>query len=114
MVRGFWEREVTRDMGYVLNTEIYTPDLAKKAGVGDYLRGLAFFDYGSGRNNTLAGESAQAIALTSVGVGLRFGFNGSFQIKFDGAYVLDGTDSSDGHRAGDARAHIGVYLPYSF
>jgi hemolysin activation/secretion protein len=111
MVRGFWEREVTRDMGYVLNTEIYTPDMAKKIGAGDYLRGLAFFDYGSGRNNTLAGEDAQEIALTSVGVGLRFGFNNSFQLKFDGAYVLDGADS---HRDGDARAHLAVYMPYSF
>lgn len=110
-VRGFWEREVTRDMGYVLNSEVYTPNLAKVVGFAHTLRGMAFFDYGSGRNNTLIGESSQPIALTSVGVGLRLGFTNSMQLKFDGAYVLDGATD---HRSGDARAHISIYMPYSF
>jgi hypothetical protein len=115
-VRGFWEREVTRDMGYVLNTEVYTPNFAHA--LGDYaesMRAMAFFDYGTGRNNTLQGESSQEIALTSVGLGLRLGFPRSLQIRLDGAYVIDGVDTQDNsHRDGDARGHVSLYLPYSF
>ena len=111
MVRGFWEREATRDMGYVLNTEIYTPDISQLAGVGDSLRALAFFDYGKGRNNALAGETQQSLALSSVGLGMRFGYKQSFQLKLDGAYVLEGATD---HLPGDMRAHLAVYMPYSF
>lgn len=110
-VRGFWEREVTRDMGYALNSEVYTPNLAKESGFAHTVRAVAFFDYGAGRNNTLVGESSQPIALTSVGAGLRLGFTHSVQLKFDGAYVLDGATD---HRSGNARAHISIYIPYSF
>ncbi|MGZ8243675.1 ShlB/FhaC/HecB family hemolysin secretion/activation protein [Methylomagnum sp.] len=110
-VRGFYEREVTRDTGVVLNTEIYTPNYAPAVGVGDNLRGLAFFDYGHGRSNPLPGELAQTIDLASVGAGFQFGFRNSFQLRFNGAYVLEGANI---HKTGDARAHLAVYLPFGF
>ena len=69
MVRGFWEREATRDIGYVLNAELYGPNLASEVGFGDYLRGMLFFDYGKGHNNTLPGDTMQFIALASTGLG---------------------------------------------
>ncbi len=111
MVRGFWEREATRDIGYVLNTEFYSPDVAQKLGVGDYLRGLVFYDYGNGHNNALPGGIVQPIAISSVGIGLRLGYKQSLQFKLDGAYVLDGAFS---HQPGDMRAHLSAYIPYSF
>jgi hemolysin activation/secretion protein len=110
-VRGFYEREVTRDMGIVLNTELYTPNYAPRIGAGDILRGLAFFDYGAGRNNPLRGEKAQDIDLASVGAGFQFGIRNSLQLRFNGAYVLEGAAI---HRTGDARAHLAVYLPIGF
>ncbi len=111
MVRGFWEREVTRDTGFVLNNEIYGPDLAELTKLGDHLRGLVFYDYGAGQNNALNGERKQALDLNSVGFGIRLGFNQSLQLKFDGSYVLSGAAS---HPDGDVRGHLSVYLPYSF
>jgi hemolysin activation/secretion protein len=110
-VRGFYEREVTRDMGYVLNSEVYTPNIASKIGFGDQLRGLLFFDHGGGRNNPLAGENRVGITLTSLGGGLQFGFMNSFQLRVNGAYVLDGATI---HKSGDARAHLSVYWPWAF
>jgi hemolysin activation/secretion protein len=110
-VRGFYEREVTRDMGYVLNGEVYTPNVASKIGFGDHLRGLLFFDHGGGRQNTLPGETPQGITLTSLGGGLQFGFTNSFQLRVNAAYVLDGATI---HKSGDARAHLSVYWPWAF
>ena len=112
LVRGFYEREATRDNGFVLNTELYSPNFAQFAGVSDNLRGLVFYDLGQGRNNVISGNpDSQGITLSSVGLGLRMGFNQSLQFKLDGAYVLDGATT---HVSGDTRAHLGVYMPYSF
>lgn len=67
-VRGFLEREISNDKGYVLNAEIYTPELAPTLGwEAGNLRALAFVDYGGvRRNNALPGEVTRA-SISSVG-----------------------------------------------
>ena len=57
-VRGFLEREIARDKGYVVNAELYSPNLAEALHVGKGpLRALVFYDYGSAQNNLLAGQT---------------------------------------------------------
>ncbi len=111
LVRGFWEREVVRDIGFSLNQEIQTPNLAPYTGLTDMFRGFIFYDYGEGRNNLLPGEVNNFVKLSSAGFGLRLGSPQSWQLKFDGAYVLNGAAS---HPTGDVRGHLSFQLPYSF
>lgn len=92
-VRGFGERVVSTDSGWVGNLELYTPDLAAWAGLPGALRALAFYDFGRGRswnvarsNNLGAYEKA---AIASVGVGLRYGLKKDVSLRMDLAQVVD-------------------------
>jgi hemolysin activation/secretion protein len=91
VVRGFNEREFSRDQGHVLNLEIYTPEVAKAWGVPvDSLRALVFLDHAAGRFVRAPGETDSApISVTSIGWGLRLTHRKDYQIKFDWARVAD-------------------------
>jgi hemolysin activation/secretion protein len=92
-VRGYLLREVAMDKGGATQVEMYTPDFARGIGFSDSyrLRALAFYDYGKvTRLEPLPGEPDKE-SLASAGVGVRIGFRKSVAIRFDAAYILDGT-----------------------
>jgi hemolysin activation/secretion protein len=110
-VRGFLEREIARDRGYVANVEIYSPNLSEMVNAGKGpLRALLFYDYGWAENNLLAGQTDPLKAIiASTGVGLRWSIEKTLALRFDLAWVLRGAASET---RGDTRGH--VFLYYGF
>lgn len=103
-VRGFLEREVSSDKGYVLNAELYTPELASSLGMQNgSFRLLAFIDHSSGQVVPLAGEIATRTTAGSVGTGFRLTYSKNFVAKFDWARV---TQNAGNRTAGSNRGHI--------
>jgi hemolysin activation/secretion protein len=109
-VRGFLEREIARDKGYIANLELYSPNLAGKLVPGEgNLRGLVFYDVGSAANKPLAGETEQPVSIASVGAGFRWNIRRNFNTRFDLARVVDEGASQ---KAGDLRGHLSVYVGF--
>ncbi|HZW25653.1 MAG TPA: ShlB/FhaC/HecB family hemolysin secretion/activation protein [Gallionella sp.] len=109
-VRGFLEREFSSDKGYVLNLELYTPELAPKLDFEDSsVRLLGFADHARGWKVPLAGELPESISLGSIGLGLRWSYGKNLMLKADLARVVDtaGTVSR-----GRSRGQIGVVLTW--
>lgn len=109
-VRGFGERVLTADTGYVANLEGYTPDLAPILGpwlkreFPGTLRALVFYDVAYGESSPKDGnvwvdpfgtlvsgtKSINEITtISSVGLGLRYSLRKDISAKFDWARVLD-------------------------
>jgi hemolysin activation/secretion protein len=110
-VRGFLEREIARDQGYVVNAELYSPNLAEALHVGKGpLRALMFYDYGSAQNKLLAGQTDTLKAvIASAGAGLRWNIEKTLSVRFDVAWVMKAGASES---KGDTRGH--VFLYYGF
>lgn len=105
-VRGFIERELSSDKGYVLNVELYTPELASQLNMKDgSFRLLGFVDRAGGWNELLAGESTNRTSVGSVGVGFRYTHGKNITARFDLARV-NGTSASS--KTGDTRGHISL------
>jgi hemolysin activation/secretion protein len=113
-IRGYDEREVNSDEGYILNVELRTPavSLGKKLGwarLHDQLQLLGFWDYGEGYNHKpLAGEPSD-VPLAAAGLGLRYTIDSNVSIRADYGFQMHktGLDTDDGRR-GD----IGVVISY--
>lgn len=113
-VRGFGERVLTSDSGYVGNLEGYTPDLAPTLGpwlkltFPGTLRALVFYDWAYGEsspedgtgwvdglgNPVLGGPTGsksinEITTISSFGLGLRYSLRKDISAKFDWARVLD-------------------------
>lgn len=126
-VRGFNERAVAADSGYLANTEVYTPELAKAIGARGSLRVLAFYDFARGHNHNAPQGSPTTpgkIGIASVGVGVRYSVGKDFSLRFDLAQVVDAGPSipipnsvprepnfSNKFR-GDWRGHINLMLAF--
>ncbi len=119
-VRGFIEREFSNDNGYVINIELYTPELAPALHINDgSFRLLGFVDSGSGWNKWLPGEIANRTTVSSVGAGFRYTQGKNLTVKFDLAKVActdtdsaTCTGSSIVSRTGDTRGHIGMVVSW--
>lgn len=101
-VRGFAEREVSRDTGYFGNLELYSPNLAGALGMGDAnVRVLGFYDFGYASSIPLEGEVKQKSAIAGAGIGLRVAWQKSLSFKFDFAQVVDegGNQLKGSHRS---------------
>lgn len=98
-VRGFLERAASSDKGYVLNLELYTPELAPKLDMENgSLRLLGFIDHARGWKVPLAGELMEYTSIGSIGVGARLRRGKNFMAKLDLANVVDaGGNTSRGH-----------------
>ena len=115
-VRGFQEGEFRNNVGYVLNVELYTPELAPQFKIKDgSFRLLGFIDSASGWNKLLAGEIANRTSVGSVGIGFRYVHGKNITAKFDLAKVActdtDGKTCSNTNvvsRTGDTRGHISL------
>jgi len=113
-VRGYDEREVNRDEGYLYNVELRTPvmNLGSKLGLkktSDQLQFLVFWEGGEGHNHTLLPNEPARTQLESVGGGLRYTIKTNLSIRADYGFQLKKSqiDQNHGHR-GD----LGVVLSY--
>lgn len=88
-VRGFQERAVAADRGYVVQAELYTPELAALVGAPGNLRGLAFLDLAAGNSLGMPLGQIGRAAIASAGLGLRYAVDKTFSLRFDVAQILD-------------------------
>lgn len=108
-VRGFNERAIATDRGYVVNLEAYSPDMAASMGLPGNFKWLAFVDSAQGSN---VGPSMK-VGIASAGVGLRYNVKKDISVRFDVARVIDGYSPNAGgiknvQVEGDFRGHAGV------
>ena len=90
-MRGFHERAVAADTGYVANLELYAPNVAMRLGLPGNLRPLVFYDTSQGWNYQMpagTGAGTQTVGVDSVGMGLRYDLKKDIVARFDLANVL--------------------------
>jgi len=114
-VRGFNERAVAADKGFLINTELNTPELASSVGMPGNLRGVLFYDFARGFNNNslIAGAAVvpEKVGIATVGFGLRYSAGKRFSLRADFAHVLDGGPLGSQAR-GDQRAHFSAMIGF--
>jgi hemolysin activation/secretion protein len=113
-VRGYDEREVNTDDGFIFTTELRTPTLSvgqifNYPWLKDQLQFLGFWDYGDGSNHLLLPGEPQEIPLSSLGVGLRYSINSYLSIRYDYAFQLLRTGFDNDH---GSRSDIGLVISY--
>jgi hemolysin activation/secretion protein len=113
-VRGYDEREVNNDEGYVLNVELRTPSvsLGKRMGwtrFDDQLQFLAFWDYGVGYDHTLLPGEPADNDLAAVGLGLRYTISSHLSVRADYGIQLHKSVLDNDH---GSRGDIGIVLSY--
>jgi hemolysin activation/secretion protein len=113
-VRGYDEREVNSDEGYLFNVELRTPSMSigkrlKWTRFDDQLQLLGFFDTGAGNDHTLLPGEPSDTTLSAYGAGLRYTVGSNVSVRADYGIQLDttGLDTDHGHR-GD----IGIVISY--
>jgi hemolysin activation/secretion protein len=90
-VRGFHERVVAADTGYVVNFELYAPNVASLLGLPGNLRPLVFYDASQGWNYRMPSGTAvttQTVGVDSIGTGLRYDLKKDIIARFDIANVM--------------------------
>jgi hemolysin activation/secretion protein len=109
-VRGFAEREVANDVGYVANAEAYTPNLCTAMRGSSLLcRALAFVDAAHvSHNKALPGEITH-VSIASAGLGLRMALDRYMTMQFDYGRVIDGGGVRE---TGSSRVHFSMNLSY--
>ena len=109
-VRGYLVREASNDRGYNVQTELYTPDIARMVRLTDphRLRFLAFFDYGSVDRNKVQPGDIEGDILKSAGIGTRYNYGKMFSLRLDLSWILHNTQTrpSDGPRLNGALAVV--------
>lgn len=115
-VRGYEEREVNGDQGWIINNEIRTPPVSlvhlftKSNAVQDSLQFLFFWDYGTVSNVVKQpGESANT-TLTSIGPGVRYKINTYASLRFDYGFQLK--DSGVANNNDGSYGHLAFLLSY--
>jgi hemolysin activation/secretion protein len=112
-VRGYDERVLLGDTGWIVNNEIRSPtiplaNILNVPGVTDQLQLLGFFDYGYLHViNAQPGEPANP-TLYSTGVGLRYSLRHNFSVRFDYGFPL--TEKGLNERL--SRMHLGALLSF--
>jgi len=111
-VRGYDEREVRGDEGFILSVELRTPPLPVLSRFGvdqsDSLQGLAFWDYGLVGSRTRLPEEPDDFGLQSIGIGVRYGLSENASLRFDYGWQIEETGFTDEN----SRAHVSVMLSY--
>jgi hemolysin activation/secretion protein len=110
-VRGFSERAMVTDSGYVVNLELTTPDFAPRLGAHGDLRGIFFYDFASGRNVDPAATLNSFANIASIGAGLRYNLRQDITARFDLARVADSGWSGTAER-GDFLGHFSLVLGF--
>ncbi|MCX7154849.1 MAG: hypothetical protein NTW45_00190 [Rhodocyclales bacterium] len=112
-VRGFLERAVSTDRGYVANLEVYSPEYAAKFGVEGSLKGVVFYDWASGHNLAALATGFARANVAAAGVGLRYNLKKDISVRFDIARVMEGHQATPGNspeaaKPGDIRGHFAI------
>jgi len=106
-VRGYDERVVDGDEGWLMVNEIRTPRIALgnitgRAGAKDWIQGLVFCDYGQAivRQPRTGLQESASETLLSVGFGLRYEVADNLRFRLDCGYQLDRTYATTAPNAG--------------
>lgn len=114
-VRGMLERESANDRGYRVSLEVYSPELSRAFQLESAkLRLLAFFDWGSLRQNHsdpafCVGTTNCRLTASSLGVGMRMSLRQGVNVRLDFAEMLDGGAISE---QGRHRLHGAVNITF--
>jgi len=114
-VRGYEEREVNGDDGFLVSTEVATPpvSLAQLVGcsvVKDQLQFLGFVDYGgTSLHQATPSDVNPNTNLLGVGPGVRYAITPYLSFRFDYGFQMIDTGFGNGEHS---RAHIGVVVSY--
>jgi hemolysin activation/secretion protein len=113
-VRGYDEREVNTDEGYIFTTEVRSPPISfgQLCGfpqVQDQLQILGFWDYGVANNHVLLPGEASEIVLSSIGGGVRYTISNYVSVRFDYGFQLTHTGFDNDH---GSRSDLGLVLSY--
>jgi len=124
-VRGYDERAVNGDNGFLLSSELATPpvSLAQIFGaknIKDQLQFLGFVDYGgTSLHQVTPADIVTHNNLLSVGPGFRYVINSYLSIRFDYGFQLTelnpvtvGTVNTGFDTRHDSRAHLGILVSY--
>lgn len=109
-VRGYKERVVNVDDGFLGTAELRTPTISFPFSnpSRSMLQFLAFIDYGTGRRIHPAPLEDRSEYLLSIGPGVRYDFNPYINFRGDFGYKLHKIDSSEK----DYRFHFGLVASY--
>src|ERR1051326_59609 len=112
-VRGYDERVLLGDIGWIVNNEIRTPaiplaEVLNVPGVSDQLQLLAFFDYGYLHIRNVQQGDQRNSTLYSTGVGLRYSLRHNLSVRFDYGFPL----TEKGLNERDSRMHLGALLSF--
>jgi hemolysin activation/secretion protein len=119
-VRGYDERVVNGDNGFLVSTEVATPPVSIGEFFGlkaikDQLQFLGFVDYGgTSLHQVTPADVNPNNNLFSVGPGLRYVINPYISIRFDYGFQLINTGIADTgfESRHHSRAHLGVLVSY--
>jgi hemolysin activation/secretion protein len=109
-VRGFGERDLSNDYGYLINAEVYTPNLCGGIErIATQCRVVAFYDTANvSRIDPLPSELAQG-SIGSVGLGLRLSVDKYLSLQLDYGQVVDAGVTQ---QKGDRKLHFRLALSY--
>jgi hemolysin activation/secretion protein len=115
-VRGYDEREVNGDEGYLFSTELRSPPISPGQICGwkeihDQLQFLGFWDYGDATfsHQIVPGTPTNHVALSGIGLGLRYTINTYLSLRYDYAFQLLHTGFDNDH---GARSDLGLVVSY--
>lgn len=115
-VRGYDDREVNGDEGFIFSTELRTPPISPGQMCGwkdfhDQLQFLGFWDYGSATfsHQVVPGTPSNRVALSGIGAGLRYTINTYLSVRFDYAFQLLSTGFDNDH---GSRSDLGIVVSY--
>ncbi len=113
-IRGYDEREVNSDEGFIFSTEVRTPpvsigELFGHPELHDQLQFIGFWDYGSAKNHDLLPGEASEIPLSSLGAGVRYAINTYVSVRFDYGFQLLSTGLDNDH---GSRSDLGIVVSY--
>ena len=96
-IRGYQLREVSNDRGYSLQSELYTPDFARKVGLSDTYRAraLAFYDWGAAQRNHAVAGDINRDSISNVGLGVRVSYGKMLNFRLDLAQIFQSTVSRE-------------------
>jgi hemolysin activation/secretion protein len=114
-VRGYDEREVNGDNGFLISTEVATPPVSLFHLVGlqkiqDQLQFFGFVDYGgTSLHRITAADVNPDTNLLGVGPGFRYAINPYLSVRFDYGFQLIDTGFDARH---NSRADFGIVVSY--
>lgn len=114
-VRGFFERAVTGDNGFVYTVEAYTPDMIKVFEWPGSIKFVGFIDVGQGYSYLTRATTE----IAAMGVGLRYGLGKQVALRTDIAWVakagntgLIAPSPDTNVRKEDIRGHFALQLTF--